>query len=280
MTSVTHNDVCDFARLTLLIYEYGKSFKLDKNMNLTTFMNEQAENPFEKDNLTNEIIKELSKSSPFGTVYKFYNIDTTDLQVGITISEVNKRITVVFRGSESRRDWYYDLSVLKTKLHDNVYVHGGFYKQLCDENTLDNLKKDITELIKKHSDYEIFITGHSLGGALSTLFGYELARIITKKVNIISFASPRVGNSEFKKAFDKKDNIIHLRITNNRDIIAALPMINFKHVGTNICLYENSFDIFHNYSYNSWFKYSLFNCWRISDHSMSLYYKRLIKNKW
>ena len=280
MITISHPDICDFARLTLLVYEYGKTFKIDKNINLTKFLSTIKKSELLEDNLRNNVISELALSSPLGIVYKFYSIDSTDLQVGITKSEANKRITVIFRGSESMRDWYYDLSILKTKLHDNVYVHSGFYKQLYNENMYENLKNDINDLIKEYTDYEIYITGHSLGAALATLFGYELARSIPNKVNIISFASPRVGNIEFKKAFDEKENLYHIRVTNNRDIVTAVPFINFKHVGTNICLYENSYDIFYNYSYNHWLKYSLFNCWRVSDHSMDLYYTRLLKNKW
>ena len=280
MVNISHSDICDLARLTLLIYEYGESFKLNPQLNITEFLENLIENPNSPNSFRNQILKKIGETSPLGIVHKFYDIKSTDLQVGITISEVNKRISIIFRGSESKKDWFYDLSVLKKKLHDNVYVHGGFYKQLCDENMLDILKKDILNLLEEKKDYEVFVTGHSLGGALSTLFGYELSRVTSKKVNIVSFASPRIGNSEFKNSFDKRKNLVHIRITNNRDIVTALPMINFKHVGTNICLYEDTFDIFYNYSYNYWYKFSLFNCWRISDHSMDLYYKRLTKNKW
>ena len=51
-------------------------------------------------------------------------------------------------------------------------------------------------------EYEIFVTGHSLGGALTTLFGYELAqRYKNKKVKAISFASPRVGSAKFRERY-------------------------------------------------------------------------------
>ena len=279
INNMNHSDLCDFARLTLLVYEYGKSFTLDKELTLENFLVNQKNKPFE-DNLRCKIIQELSESSPFGIVHKFFSIDSTDLQVGITISEKNKRITVIFRGSESKYDWYYDLNIWKKKLHDNVYVHGGFYKQLHNENMYNNLKEEIIKLINDYSDYKIYVTGHSLGGALATLFGYELSNDIENKVNIISFASPRVGDNAFKKSFNIKSNINHLRVTNHRDIVTAFPFINYKHVGCNLSLYDNSYELFKNYNYNTWFKFSIFNCWRISDHSMDLYYKRLLNNKW
>ena len=57
-------------------------------------------------------------------------------------------------------------------------------------------------------------------------------------------------------------------------------MINFKHVGINIALTEDSCEIFTKYDYNQWWKFSLFNCWKVSDHNVDLYYHRLCKNTW
>ena len=44
-----------------------------------------------------------------GKIVEFINDPETDLQAAITLSETKKTITVVFRGSESRSDWFYDL---------------------------------------------------------------------------------------------------------------------------------------------------------------------------
>lgn len=282
MSIIPHSDVCDFAKLTLLVYEYGKSFTIDKDKTIESFVSDimaEKESPI-KNELRMNIIKDLATTSPHGKVYKFYSVESTDLQVGITISETHKRICVVFRGSESKHDWYYDLSFLKHNLHDNVYVHGGFFKQLHKEGMYDKIKSDVLDLLRDDSDYNIYITGHSLGAALATLFGYELSREISNDVCVVSFASPRVGNYDFRKSFDNQSNLIHYRVTNNRDIVTAAPMVLFQHVGINISLKDKSYEIFHNYSYNSWFSFSLFTCWSISDHYMDLYYKRLIKNVW
>ena len=39
-------------------------------------------------------------------------------------------------------------------------------------------------------------------------------------------------------------------------------------------------EIFKLYDYNTWFKFSLFNCWKVSDHNVDLYYTRLCKFHW
>ena len=276
---IQHDIVCDLAGLTLLVYEYGKSFIIDNNKTIETFISEinNINHPIVNNELYFDIMKDFASSSPKGKVYKFYNIYSSDLQVGITISEINKRICIIFRGTESKLDWLYDLSVLKTHLHDNIYVHSGFYKQLHHEFTYNHLKIDLLWLINEYPNYDIYISGHSLGGALATLFGYEISFDIDKKINIISFASPRVGNYEFKKSFENKINLNHYRISNDQDIGTAVPIINYYHVGKNISLNNNSYSL--NLTYNI-FKFSLFYCWKIKEHYMELYFKRLKKITW
>lgn len=274
-------DTLDLARLTMLVYEYDKSFKLDNNQTLENFVSNAKNGTLELNDTRKEAIFTLANNAPHGKVVKFISDEKTDLQVGITISEINKRITVVFRGSESKYDWYYDLSIMKRQLWDDVYVHSGFYNQLHTNQVYEELVKIIKELISEHPDYHIYVTGHSLGAALSTLFGYELAHILNdKKIVIVSFASPRVGNGAFRKTYDEKENLIHYRVSNDRDIVTAAPMINFQHVGVNISLSDSLLETFFNYDYNGWWRYSLFNCWRVSDHDMDLYYTRLLKHQW
>jgi predicted lipase len=274
----SHKKICDFAKLTLLVYEYGKAYTVDNKTTIETFVSNVVENN-EQDNYRMDVINELVKSSPHGRVHKFFNNQTTDLQVGITISDTNKRICVVFRGSESKYDWYYDLAFFKTQLHDDVYVHGGFYTQLHEECMYEQITIELKDLLMKYPDYDIYITGHSLGAALSTLYGYEISKEIPNKITVVSFASPRVGNTPFKTAFDSQPNLTHYRITNKRDIVTAAPNINFTHVGINITLTDSKYTIFYNYDY-PWYYFTFFTCWSIGEHSMDVYYERLTKNIW
>ena len=81
------------------------------------------------------VLKDFGESSPMGTVEMFISDPDTDIQVGITKSDTNKRISVIFRGSESRSDWYYDFMIVKKVLTKDglikpVNVHSGFLSQL------------------------------------------------------------------------------------------------------------------------------------------------------
>ena len=269
-----HNDIVDILKLTMLIYNYGKDFSMKSGQDIEEFIGslKKEENKHLLDNvndLRKEVLYSLAESSPHGEILSFINTEETDLQCALTISHTKKRINVIFRGSESKSDWYYDLKIFKHKLEEkyqsdnnDVYVHLGFYEQLTKGGSYNKILKTLKEALSEHNDYELFITGHSLGGALCTLFGYLLSHELLNKVTVVSFASPRVGNPEFRKEFDKRENLTHYRISNDRDIITAAPMINFQHVGINISLSEDNCEFFYNYDYNGWFRFSLFNCWR------------------
>lgn len=282
---IQQQEILDIIGLPMLVYDYVKKFRLDENETLEGFIS-SIDNKSDIESLSslrNEALNHLKDNSPNGQVVEFIDDPDTDLQVGITLSETQKRISVVFRGSESRSDWYYDLMISKRKIEDNVYVHNGFYQQLHVNNNYEKIKQSIEKVLESEDkkDYEVLVTGHSLGAALATLFGYLYSRETSRQIKIISFASPRIGNAGFKTSFDNQENLTHYRITNNRDIITASPMINYKHVGINIHLTSSGkVQIYPSYNYNTWYMFSLFRCWSVADHSIDLYYERLKNCTW
>ena len=278
---ISHNDAMNMLELSMLVYRYGKDFTLKKGEDIDDFITNLKNGDLSIfSDTSKKALLSLSEDCPHGNVIHFIDNSNSDLQCAITKSTTKKRITLVFRGSESFSDWYYDLSIFKTYLKEHkVYVHSGFYKQLTVDNEYDNILKIVKEQLVLHPDYEFFVTGHSLGGALCTLCGFLLAHEIPNNVNVISFASPRVGDSKWRSKFDKKNNLKHYRITNHRDIVTSAPLAWFKHVGDNIRVKDKSYKWYPNYTY-SWWDVSLFKCFSISDHDCDLYYDRLGKNKW
>lgn len=81
------------------------------------------------------------------------------------------------------------------------------------------------------------VTGHSLGAALATLFVMENHRKKSFDIKTCcTFASPRVGNAEFARTFDKIP-ITSWRIVNACDIVPKLPphipvLLDYDHVDT------------------------------------------------
>lgn len=59
---------------------------------------------------------------------------------------------------------------------------------------------------EEKEEYELFISGHSLGGALCNLFAFGVAETqqghsLFNRVTAVSFASPVVGTKGYNKAF-------------------------------------------------------------------------------
>jgi hypothetical protein len=115
---------------------------------------------------------------------------------------------------------------------------GSFAEQL--EQLADTLEApDIRERIRAGPDARparsCVVAGHSLGAALATLFVMENEE--KRKFNVstlCTFASPRVGNSEFARLFDKLP-ITSWRIVNSWDIVPKIPfhipvLLDYQHV--------------------------------------------------
>jgi len=202
----------------------------------------------------------------------------SELIYGIAIDHKKKRVIVTFRGSMTVNDWVRNASANFKKVPNphfskksnnkqpkSIYLHTGYHDYLKEEQWFagvkgikyDAIKEDLIEVFKTHKDYELFATGHSLGGALSTMFSFYIMSEddsvnIPKAITLISFACPlMVGDSEWQKAYQylEKDGIIrHLRVEVDGD---AVPMTIrkppwsfsnrlFTWTGINIKLYDDN----------------------------------------
>ena len=245
-------------RLPLLVYDYNKLFRFRS-------VAEIGANPTKH-------LAQLSTYAPNGKVKLFIDDKESGLQVGITKSVTQKRICVVFRGSDERVDWYHNVLVLKRPIiGDGVYVHRGFHKQLYDNDNYKRITEALQREIGSEPSFDVYVLGHSLGGGLSTLFGYLFSLETDRPVQVLSFASPRVGNKRFKGAFESRPNLRHYRFTNKRDLVPAIPIIRYHHVGEHIqmdgtrCRRGNG--------------NTLFKSWSIKDHDINEYFTSLQNSK-
>lgn len=281
---ISHSIVQELIATTMLVYNYGKLFEMKEDDNVETFLNNIDPKVIEKMSPERqEVIKNIPNYAPNGKVMEFIDDTQTDFQAGITKSDAKKRLVVVFRGTESNMDWLYDFLICKHNYKDNIRIHSGFHRQLFSNSNYFKLTSCLSNLLSKdeYKDYTVYVTGHSLGGALATMYGYFLSKeLCHNHVTVVSFASPRVGNQGFKDDFDRQKNLTCYRVTNNRDIVTATPMVHYKHVGINIHLTNNQCQVFNNYDYNLNYMFSLWRCWSVGDHSIDLYYNRLKMHNW
>ncbi|KAI0564295.1 lipase [Gracilaria domingensis] len=88
-------------------------------------------------------------------------------------------------------------------------LHNGFHGYLFQQDTpeekskFDVILEQAISILREHMGFGLYVTGHSLGGALCTLFSFYAALdpFFVDPVICYSFASPKLGTISFRKAF-------------------------------------------------------------------------------
>eukprot|EP00008_Paramoeba_atlantica_P008627 CAMPEP_0201491408 /NCGR_PEP_ID=MMETSP0151_2-20130828/29730_1 /ASSEMBLY_ACC=CAM_ASM_000257 /TAXON_ID=200890 /ORGANISM="Paramoeba atlantica, Strain 621/1 / CCAP 1560/9" /LENGTH=288 /DNA_ID=CAMNT_0047877755 /DNA_START=30 /DNA_END=896 /DNA_ORIENTATION=- len=135
-----------------------------------------------------------------------------------------QQIVVSFRGSTDLVNWINNLDAVYTKYPycSDCKVHKGFYDTWL--SVKDDVLAEVWRLHNQFSTYSIVTTGHSLGGALSTLASSEVYTNTSSRVYSWTLGSPRVGNKDFSSWYHDESGVIHAqRITNWHDVVPHLP---------------------------------------------------------
>lgn len=150
----------------------------------------------------------------------------------------DKNLIIVFKGSESFKNWFANIQALYNPGPlEGTKVHQGF------QDTLFHIVISLTNLI--NSAYKrgkkIWITGHSLGAAFSSLYAAMLIENEYPVYGVYTFGSPRVGNEAFQHCLN--DHVLgpHFRVVNAGDLVPHVPAEPFfSHSGERIILGEES----------------------------------------
>jgi len=155
-------------------------------------------------------------------------------------------IFVIFRGTLSVKSTIKDARVLRKKVDttpeiDEGSVHLGFLENL--DQAFARICYCIANIQKEHNNpCKIISTGHSLGGALTTIFTYFYSRYYNlieklcksvagkapkKKIHTVAVSAPRQGGEkwagEFDKLLDNGKSIEYVNMFNRRDLIPKVP---------------------------------------------------------
>ncbi len=131
-----------------------------------------------------------------------------------------------------------------------MYILDYLFSETNDETDAkgttkyDQIMADLKPLLSKYPDHKIYVTGHSLGGALCGMFAFFLAcePDLPKPISCINFASPRFGGENYYKGsqyLEKTKQLRMLRGVNDKDTIASVPSVGYYHGGVS-CTLENS----------------------------------------
>lgn len=135
-------------------------------------------------------------------------------------------IIIAFRGTEPSEfsDITADLNALPDRANNgNGWVHNGFQEEV------NKVWDEVTRVLNKElKDRRLYICGHSLGGAMSTIAASRLGDRVTC---MYTYGSPRAGTKSFVKSFSSTP---HYRHVNNNDIVPKVPFafLGYRHHGT------------------------------------------------
>lgn len=174
--------------------------------------------------------------SELGMTGKLVSVDNTQAYVVGN----DDHLVVAFRGSETPnsidglKDWLLTnamnlLIVPEGKLGPDfdaagagAKFHQGFISAITE--IWDPLYAEVTAQLKA-KDRLLWITGHSLGGALALLAGWLFLRKTVAIHRIYTFGAPMVGNREVAAAFDREFGGQIFRFVNSPDPVPLLPMM-------------------------------------------------------
>lgn len=145
----------------------------------------------------------------------FFNNEETGTQAFLVVRPGSFAV-LAFRGTEKdKRDIFTDLNARFYNTADGK-AHQGF--TMAFRSIEKHLRKALAELDKTDPGLQIFITGHSLGGALATSATHTLEKDFLISA-CYTFGSPRVGTVEWS---DSVKTPIY-RVVNGADGVPMVP---------------------------------------------------------
>ncbi|KAJ5524068.1 triacylglycerol lipase B [Penicillium frequentans] len=162
------------------------------------------------------------QSSTTTTLYEFDDTNDYGDSAGfIAVDETNELIVLSFRGSTDISNWIANLDFVfddDAGLCTGCDVHSGFWKAW--ESVADDVTAELESALSTYSDYQLVVTGHSLGAALAALAGTAL-RNAGYSLDLYTYGQPRVGNDALAEYMTAQGSL--WRTTHTDDIVPRLP---------------------------------------------------------
>ncbi|MCI5144056.1 MAG: lipase family protein [Candidatus Electrothrix sp. AR3] len=147
--------------------------------------------------------------------------------------EHKEYLCMVFRGTDEMADWLDNINLLSTEQVSGEF-HQGFWESV--EDVWQIIFSQYQELMALSADRPLFITGHSLGGAMATVVAARLTHDKIPFTSLYTFGQPRALTRKTAKAFNASCKCKFFRFQNNNDIVTRLPAVlgGYRHAGTHL----------------------------------------------
>ena len=158
------------------------------------------------------------------------SFDEADTQAVLTRSD--EFDLLAFRGTEPTNwnDWKTDLKIVREKYQFGSLRSGKIHRGF--KNAIDHVRDRIDEARQTDPDRRIYVTGHSLGGALAVLWAASQSEHPKRIAGVYTFGAPRVGTSAFARCYDELFKERTFQFQNRLDMVPKVPNRYFwRHVG-------------------------------------------------
>ncbi|CAB3397979.1 unnamed protein product [Caenorhabditis bovis] len=102
-----------------------------------------------------------------------------------------------------------------------TYFHNAFYRLFVDSG----MRDDLLDHRKKHRNYRVWVTGHSLGGSLASMTALHLVKskaVDSKSIRLVTFGEPRTGNIAYAKEVERYVPFRY-RVVKRNDPVPNMP---------------------------------------------------------
>lgn len=164
-----------------------------------------------------------------GTCYPFTfmsRLEHPGAHGDVFFSDALQWMVLAWRGTHDFDDVLTDVKIKKVRCDMNGFncgtVHDGFYKSYSGV-----MNQIPLQFIQAKKGYKLYVTGHSLGGAIAIFNALDLSTRGLKVDRLVTFGQPRVGNADFSSFFRRYPIAFERYVKTYKgidDVITQLPM--------------------------------------------------------
>ena len=179
-----------------------------------------------------KILANLKKDD--GKFRNVFGLDKNSAQAALI--EHEDFLCMVFRGTNELADWLDNINSFSTKELFGEF-HRGFW------NSVEDIWKPLNDkfqYLHQQSKRPLFITGHSLGGAMATIVAAKFIHEDKPFTSVYTFGQPRALTEKTAQIFNTECKSRFFRFHNNNDIVTRVPaqLMGYSHIGSYLYISE------------------------------------------
>ncbi|SHK47123.1 Lipase (class 3) [Selenomonas ruminantium] len=139
-----------------------------------------------------------------------------------------------FEAAAERTDKEASMPLVHKGFHD--YTQAALFSEKIPDFANLTLGEAIARDLRNHPSYQLYLTGHSLGGAAATLAAARLADLGVRpsQLRVITFGAPAVGNTAFARTYEKRMQLTRITIDGDPVKAALQSLSNYVQFGEKV----------------------------------------------